>query len=277
MIDPASPWCQRWQDRRSSWRHVSEGGFDRRRYDVVELLDDTTPRAYVERHHYSGTYPAAARRYGLFQAAELVGVAVLSVPVQAKVLTAVFPELEPYRESLELGRFVLADEVPANAESWFLARVFDLAAAAGVAGVVSFSDPLPRTSVDGGLVFKGHIGTIYQATNAAYLGRGTARSLMLLPNGLVLNARAVQKVRSGERGTDYVEQLLCRYGAPPRAGRPGPAWLPEALAAAHVRSVRHPGNHRYAFRLGPRRKRITVGLPSGPYPKMRLDNVEAAA
>jgi hypothetical protein len=71
--------------------------------------------------HYSGTYPAAAQRYGLLDVAgkesRLVGVAVLSVPLQARVLTQVFPSLQPYAESLELGRLVLDDEVPANGES----------------------------------------------------------------------------------------------------------------------------------------------------------------
>ena len=42
--------------------------------------------------------------------------------MQRRVLTAVFPDLEPYAESLELIRFVLAESVPANGESWFLAR-----------------------------------------------------------------------------------------------------------------------------------------------------------
>ena len=42
--------------------------------------------------------------------------------MQRRVLTAVFPDLEPYAESLELSRFVLAESVPANGESWFLAR-----------------------------------------------------------------------------------------------------------------------------------------------------------
>ena len=36
--------------------------------------------------------------------------------MQRRVLTAVFPDLEPYAESLELSRFVLADSVPANGE-----------------------------------------------------------------------------------------------------------------------------------------------------------------
>lgn len=258
---------QRWKERRHSWRHPDDGGFDRRRYDVA-TLDEGRARAFVEQHHYTGSYPAARLRYGLWERTQLVGVAVLSVPVQRAVLTTVFPTLEPYQESLELGRFVLLDAVPANGESWFLARVWELAAAEGLRGVVSFSDPVRRASLDGLVVLPGHVGLIYQASNARYLGRATARTLHLLPDGTVLSARALQKVRADERGHAAVERLLVSFGAPARArDQQGSGWLREALAAARVRSLSHPGNHRYAFVLGRARTRVQVGLRALPYPK----------
>jgi hypothetical protein len=52
-LAPASDWCQRWCDRRPSWRHRSDGGFDGAAYEVAPV-DDPTAKAYVERHHYSG-------------------------------------------------------------------------------------------------------------------------------------------------------------------------------------------------------------------------------
>ena len=48
--------------------------------------------------------------------------------MRAAVLTNGFRELEPFAESLELGRFVLTDAVPANAESWFLVQCWQRAA-----------------------------------------------------------------------------------------------------------------------------------------------------
>lgn len=111
----------------------------------------------------------------------LVGVAVLSVPMRAQVLTDVF-DLEPYTEALELGRFVLTD-TPANAEFWMLSRVFELAADEGLRGLVSFSDPMPRQrevldiATDGAIerrmetLTPGHVGVIYQATNGRACGR----------------------------------------------------------------------------------------------------------
>ncbi|MFN8632919.1 MAG: hypothetical protein U0893_03625 [Chloroflexota bacterium] len=184
-------------------------------------------------------------------------------------MTRPFPDLVPFHESLELGRLVLADRVAANGESWFLGRVFRLAGREGVRGVVSFSDPVARRDSTGELVFPGHVGIVYQSTNATYAGRGAARTILVLPDGRVLNERALSKLRTLDVGHDYVEQRLRRFGAPPRHGAPPAEWLPHALAAAGVRRLRHAGNHRYLFRLGDRasRRAVVIALPSLPYPK----------
>jgi hypothetical protein len=262
-LQPASDWCQRWLNRRPTWQHPSAGGFDRRRYDVAELAE-TSARAFVVANHYSGTFPAASLCAGLFDGVWLVGVAVLSVPVQAKVLTDVFPDLAPYHESLELGRLVLADQVPANAETWFLARVWELARRRGLRGVVMFSDPIARCTLAGDIVFPGHVGVIYQAASTLALGRGTPRTQYWLPDGRVLNARALQKVRSDEVGTDYVERMLLAAGAQPRRRREsGRDWLRRALIDAEVRRIRHPGCYRYAFALD---RRVHVAIEPGRYP-----------
>lgn len=274
------PACQRWNSRVHSWRRPEDGGFDPARYGVAEIPDDATAKAFILEHHYSGAYPAAAARFGLWDLAgdepELAGVAVLSVPASSRVLTNVFPGLEPYEQSLELGRFVLLDQVPANGESWFLGQAFRLAAGDGVRGVVSFSDPLPRWAQPDGedeprLVMPGHVGTIYQASNATYTGRGTARTLTLLRDGTVFSARAAQKVRDQGKGHEYAEQLLIARGATPmRAGERPAAWLARALEDAGAYQVRHRGNHRYAFRLGNRTQRgaTVLALPGQPYPKL---------
>ena len=259
---------QRWDRGRDAWVLPGRDHFQPGRYAVAPI-SEAAARAFVERHHYSGSYPAARLRYGLLEDGQLAGVAVLSVPVNERTLTRPFPGLQPYTQTLELGRFVLADSVGFNGESWFLARAFRLAAGDGLRGVVSFSDPVPRTTTAGLIVFPGHVGGIYQASSATYAGRGTARTLTLLPDGTVLSARALQKVRAGETGTDYVERLLVDHGARPRGGRPGPAWLAEALDDARARELRHPGNHRYLFRLGTpaERRAIQLGLVAEPYPR----------
>jgi hypothetical protein len=268
-ISPSSEWCQRWGAREHSWRHRSEGGFNPGDYSVAPLAD-TLAKAYVTSNHYSQSYPAAKFRYGIFNGVgELTGVAVFGVPMRAAVLTNTFPDLEPMVESIELSRLVLADEVPANAESWFLARCFESLTALGVRGVIAFADPVPR-EVGGALLFPGHVGIIYQASNSVYCGRATARTLTILPNGRVLSDRSAQKIRAQEQGHEHVERLLVAMGATaPRAGAGGAEWLATALADVGTVRLRHRGNHRYAFALGNPAARRQVRILGGPgaYPK----------
>lgn len=255
---------QRWSGGRASYRPAGEP-IDTRRYEVAELLDDTTPREYIVGNHYSRSYPAARYRFGLYRGAKLVGVAVFSWPVNEATL-ACLPGAR--LERVELGRLVLDQDVPANGESWFIARAFDLLRQHGVAGVISMSDPVKRTDAAGATVFPGHIGTVYQATNAVYLGRATARTLRLLPDGTVLNARAMQKLRAGEQGWRYVADQLHRHGASALATSDDRvAWMQDWIPRL-TRPFRHSGNHRYAWALRARDRRH---LPASlPYPKLRL-------
>jgi hypothetical protein len=147
----------------------------------------------------------------------LQGVAVFSHPCNDRVLTSIFPG-QP-TDSVELGRFVLLDEVPGNGETWFLGRCFAVLRREGLAGIVAFSDPCRRHSRLGVPVFRGYVGTVYQVHNGVYLGRGTPRTLTLLPDGSVLSDRAQQKVRSADRGVAYaVHQLVDCGAAPPASG-----------------------------------------------------------
>lgn len=246
---------QRWNSGRASYRPAGEV-INTSAFDVAEISNDATPKAFIEKHHYSGTYPAARWRFGLFRRCELVGVAVFSHPSNDKALTSVFPGSA--RDSVELGRFVLLDDVAANGETWFLARAFALLRREGLRGVVSFSDPLPRTSSSGDVVAPGHIGTIYQAHNASYLGRATPRTLHLLPNGTVFSARAQQKVRRLERGWRYAVEQLIAAGLPAPSGDLS-AWLKSTVAS--LRRVRHPGNHRYAWAFTRRERLAGMAYP----------------
>jgi hypothetical protein len=146
-----------------------------------------------------------------------------------------------------------------------------------------FSDPVPRRRADGTVVMPGHVGVIYQASNAIYTGRGTPRTLTLLPDGTVFSDRAAQKIRRQDSGHHYAERQLTSLGArPPRAGENPATWLADALATVHARKARHPGCHRYAFPIGTRRQRaaVTIAPRPAPYPKNhsgQLDLFEAEA
>lgn len=253
---------QRWRNQRDSYCPIGEP-IRTSQYEVASIDTDGQAKAFVLRHHYSATYPAARFRYGLYTGGQLVGVAVFSVPCSDAVLTKTFPGIEA-PEATELGRFVLLDSVPGNGETWFLARCFELLRAEEIAGVVSFSDPVARKTSVGATVFPGHIGTIYQAHNAVYLGRATPRTLRMLPDGSVLSARAISKLRARSKGWRYTAELLERYGAEKPSSDLG-AWANRWIPAV-TRPLRHHGNHKYAWGLDRSAKRL---LPaSQPYPKL---------
>lgn len=257
--------CQRWRDRRGRYRPAGEP-ICTRRYEVAVIGDDRTPRAFVERHHYSGSYVAARFRVGLYRGAELVGVAVFSQPTSQAALHAVFPWQDVV--ACELGRFVLLDDVEANGESWFLARSFELASAAGFQALVAHSDPQPRFQRSGETVFPGHVGTIYQATNARYTGRTPARTWRMFDDGTVFSARAWSKLRGRERGYRYVVQMLEQHGASTPKGD-WDRWVRSTVEQVTT-PIRHRGTHRYVWMLDSRlRKRLPKGRA---YPKLAFEH-----
>ncbi|WP_212237556.1 hypothetical protein [Catenulispora pinistramenti] len=273
-------WCQRWRHGRHSFVPRSAGGFRSEHYSV-EPVDVATARGFVATHHYAASWVVDRYRLGLFHTAggtpNLIGVAVFGIPMSKKVLTNPLPDWEPYVQTLELSRFVILGDpqhpgatpgvAPANIESWFLARCFEHLAARDVRGIVAFSDPIPRTVGDR-MVMPGHAGIIYQASNAVYTGQGTARTVIMLPDGTSLPARAVSKIRRAERGHTAVERRLIALGAPARIGPDPGAWIRDALVSIGATPIAHPGNHRFVMATAARfRRRMRIALPAMPYPK----------
>jgi hypothetical protein len=255
---------QRWSKRRHTYVAAAEV-INTSEYDIAPIAFDHEAKQFVIREHYSGSYVAARFRFGLYHRARLVGVAVFSHPCNDLVLTNTFPG-DPL-ESCELGRFVLLDEVPGNGESWFAARCFHQLRREGIIGVVSFSDPEPRTTESGERIFAGHIGTIYQSLSARFVGRSTPRTLRLLPDGKVFNDRTAQKIRSGERGWQSSAAILEMYGATkvPTQPQERREWF-NYWRARLTRQLQHPGNYKYVWGFTRAAQRaLPVALP---YPKI---------
>lgn len=167
-------------------------------------------------------------------------------------------------EGVELSRLVLLDEVPGNGESFFVGHCMRTLKALGLAGVVSFADPIPRRTVSGVLIKPGHCGTLYQAQNARFVGRSSPRSLRLLPDGTVLSDRTIQKLRAGEPGTGAIRERLGQLGIRLPDGPVGPELT--ILLNKHTRALRHPGNFKYVWAFS---RAAGKHLPSPlPYPKM---------
>ncbi len=269
---------QRWRLRVPTWRPVSEGGFDASRYEVREI-PYLVARDFVVTHHYIGSYPADRLRYGLVDrvSGRLVGVAVFAVPTNRRSVTNVFGE-RAGAVAGTLARFVLLDEVPSNAETFFLSAVYRAAARDHqLRGVLSFSDPMPRPS-RGGQVLAGHVGGIYQVQGQGrYAERGTRRTLTFLPDWSVLSDRTAQKIRSGAAGgAPAVARLVAMGATPPGGGEDMAAWLRFALAEVGALRAQHDGNHRYVFAIGSQTQRrwvlgevrvpTSTDFPSAPDP-----------
>lgn len=255
--------CQRWREQRTSF--APDNPITPSRF-AVYAIPKGVAAAFVERHHYSGSMPAARLCVGLYEAGrawmgleELVGVAVFSVPAQPRVIPCYAPDLDQ-SEGVELGRFVLLDDVAANGETWFLARAFKALKAAlpEVRCVVSYSDPVRRESADGRIILPGHVGVIYQAHNGRYFGRGSRRTLHLTPDGRALSPRSLSKIRGGERGAAGAVAQLVSAGCPPcEPGESGAAYLERVLPS--LRRLAHPGCHVYGWGLD-RRVRLAPVL-----------------
>ena len=244
--------CQRWRNHRSEYRPAGEP-IDPSRYFVAPIKERDA-KEFVLTQHYSGSYPAAVFRVGLFHkpafyAEQLVGVAVFSVPCTGAVVTKHLG-LKP-SSGIELGRFVLLDKVEANGETWFLRRCFRLLRKyKSYLGVVAYCDPVPRAAVDGTLVKPGHTGTIYRAFNGSFVGRAKPRTLWLTGQGRVVSERAISKIRQEDSGIGYALGQLLELGAPsPLKGESGAGYVNRVKTSGLLRSFRHPGNYVFTWDL----------------------------
>ena len=269
-MQPLTPIEKRWQDGAQRWTAPDRDVF-RPALFAVDVVPERAAKAFVTTHHYSHTFPAARLTVGLFgPGAELVGTAVFSQPMTDQVLSKHAGATRA--DACELGRFVCLDSVAYNGESWFLARAFRLLRSEkGIRAVVSFADPLEYRQ--GALVVKSsHWGTIYQASNATYVGRSWARTHLVAPDGRPVSPRALSKIRAQDRGSAYAERQLVQRGAPARAFGESPNdWLDRVMASPGFTHQRHPGNLTYVFGLDALgRSRIAAQHGAGlPYPRAR--------
>lgn len=260
---------QRWVEGRDVRRPVGEK-FKASAYDVVAGAPgkDSIAARFVRQHHYAGRESSTARPYLLYGYGELVGVALFGPPASSNAHRFVWGDTLTQKQAVTLGRFVLLDSVPDYGESWFLARCFEQLRDKGVIGVESCADPQPRTNIDGDVVFRGHLGTIYCATNGRYIGKTNDSTLRLLPDASVLSNRAQGKIVRDEPNSDGPIEQLLRWGADPmRRGEDPEAWL-EHWRNRLTRKLRHRGNHRYIWCINRRwRSRVLPRHEALPYPK----------
>ncbi|MEV4177814.1 hypothetical protein [Nonomuraea sp. NPDC049709] len=141
--------------------------------------------------------------------------------------------------------------------------------AAAQLGILAYSDPVARIAADGTVIMPGHDGVSYRSCNAVYLGRTTARPMWLMPDGTTIPERSLQKVRAGEPSAEHTVRRLLDVSATPRCrGQHRRGWVGQSLHEVGAITIRHGGNHKFAWTIGPRhqRSRVTIGVPIISFP-----------
>lgn len=189
---------------------------------------------FAARYHYTGHNGSALWRWGLWDGPTLHGVIAYNLPTRS-VCECVFGE-EYFDKVWHMGRLALSDDSPRNSES----RLIGLSLKAitnqypDVWAVLTYADPAV-----------GHLGYVYQATNAIYTGRSDSSSVRYYIDS--------QGNRHGTRATS------CRTDEALKRG-----WTLQ----------RGETKHRYVYILGSktqrRQRRALLKLPVLPYPKQPI-------
>lgn len=201
-------------------------------YDV-QVIPANVGKEFIIKHHYSRGVHNGPICIGLVHAGELVGVCAFAAPSSEAVRASVFGE-DMKNSIIELHRLVLLDSVPKNAESFFIVRALKTLKIHRpyYKAVLSFADPT-----------QGHLGTIYQATNAFYCGVSASAVFYLDETGRLRHPR--------QNGVNITRETAVSRG-----------WKP----------VKRLGKHRYLYLLpGDKRERkhllARLLLEVYPYPK----------
>lgn len=209
--------------------------FDRNAYEV-EPIDSVIGKGFIRQHHYPHGCHNGPMCWGLWTNeadTRLIGMIAFATPCSENVRASIYgPDYK--HEVTELHRLVILDETPCNTESWFIAQalIFLAEYRPQVTAVVSFADPT-----------QGHVGTIYQATNAIYYGTSGKATFYLDGDGRLRHPR--------QNGVNVTKESALDKG-----------WAP----------VKREAKHRYLFLIGTpaerRRNRKRILVTPQPYPKL---------
>lgn len=200
------------------------------RETIIAPVTPSDVQQFTHRYHYSGVGNNAMWRWGLWHGATLLGVVAYNLPTRDACASVFGPA--HLHQVWHMGRLAMADSAPHNSESRLISgSLREIAKNHDVWGVLTYAD----TTV-------GHIGYVYQATNAIYTG--------------LAGDSIFYTDTSGKRRSTYLDGASMG-----RARAEGLGW------------TRHKGGkkHRYVYILGNkaerRARRALLRLPVLPYPK----------
>jgi hypothetical protein len=207
---------------------VTEFGHVRDYHTTRVLAADV--REFCRRWHYTHTGGSTMWNYGIWDGMTLLGCVSYNLPTMRACGCVFGPDR--WREVAHMGRLVCADEAPRNTESRLIA---------GSLRLLKDDKPELRAILTYAAMDAGHVGYVYQATNALYTGLGGYSTYFIDPSG-------------NRRGT-----FLSGMVTSARAANLG--WTKKAGMA----------KHRYVYLLGTRTERrqarADLLLPVLPYPK----------
>jgi len=198
----------------------------------IDSVDYSTAMAIIKKYHYLHRVAPCSKAFGLFEKGtkKVVGVITYGVSSSSTLLKGICGEDE-MNNVYELTRLWIKDGTPKNAESFLIGNTLRLL---DKEIIVSFSEKE-----------RGHVGTVYQASNFYYCG---------------LSARFLDPVVEGLEGKHHStfahgmsnEEIKAKWGS-------------------RVRFVERPRKHRYVyFNASPRRRKellMKLRYPILPYPK----------
>jgi hypothetical protein len=166
----------------------------------VSKIPSKLGKEFVKTHHYSHGIHNGPMTYGMFDGLDLIGVCAFATPCSEAVCSSVFGA-DFKRSVTELHRLVLLDEIPKNSESWFIVRALKQLKKdrPQYNAVLSFADAT-----------EGHIGVIYQATNAIYTGTSGKATFFLDSDGRLRHPRQngvnIRSTKAKELGWQAVKR-----------------------------------------------------------------------
>lgn len=182
---------------------------------------------FARRYHYTATGGNMSWRWGLYHGVTLMGVVAYNLPTRETQDTVFGPD--HFDKVWHMGRLALADDAPRNSESRLIA---------GSLKAIQHEHPEVWAVLTFAAVDAGHIGYVYQATNAIYTGTGGNSTFYIDQKGQRRSTSHMSITKARERG-----------------------W------SVHRGDVKH----RYLYVLGnkaQRRERMKLlRLPTLPYPK----------
>lgn len=196
---------------------------------TVSRIKPSEVEEFCHRYHYTGRGGSALWSWGLWHGMTLMGVVAYNMTTRRACEQVFGPD--HHDKVWHMGRLALAESAPRNSES----RLIGLSLRAiqreypDVWGVLTYAAQSA-----------GHVGYVYQATNALYTGVGGDNSAYKFvdADGRIYGTTGVNKAQAAARGLTVVPE---------------------------------PRKHRYLYVLGnksQRRERMALlRLPSLPYPK----------